>query len=207
MDIAELAMMLESIDNATPTEEEFQASAGKISSYGWLPDDQKLQFYGLYKQCTVGDVNTKQPWAINMVAKAKWYANWIVMVPSFCLLSRIHTYCYYYYCFYYYYYYYYYTHTLCISLSHTEHSYLHSQLFSHAHTFTHFIHADLIWFIHSTLTHKHYISQPPSHLISNEMVYIFALLTTHTYILIKIYTLSTLSHIHLIFNHLNKTQD
>jgi hypothetical protein len=72
MDIAELAMMLESVDCAPPTNEDFQASAAKISQYGWLPDDQKLQFYGLYKQCTVGDVNTKQPWAINMVAKAKW---------------------------------------------------------------------------------------------------------------------------------------
>ena len=73
MDLAELAMMLESIDSTPPTEQDFQASAAKISSYGWLPDDQKLQFYGLYKQCTVGDVNTKQPWAINVVAKAKWY--------------------------------------------------------------------------------------------------------------------------------------
>mmetsp|Transcript_37002 Transcript_37002/g.68822 ORF Transcript_37002/g.68822 Transcript_37002/m.68822 type:complete len:132 (-) Transcript_37002:736-1131(-) len=74
MDIAELAMMLESVDCAPPTQEDFQASAAKISSYSWLPDDQKLQFYGLYKQCTIGDVNTKQPWAINMVAKAKWDA-------------------------------------------------------------------------------------------------------------------------------------
>jgi len=74
MDIAELAMMLESIDNSDVTEEAFQASANKISTYAWLPDDQKLQFYGLYKQCTVGDVNTKQPWSINMVAKAKWDA-------------------------------------------------------------------------------------------------------------------------------------
>lgn len=74
MDIAELAMMLESIDSGGATEEDFQASASKISSYSWLPDDQKLQFYGLYKQCTIGDINTKQPWAINMVAKAKWDA-------------------------------------------------------------------------------------------------------------------------------------
>ena len=81
MDIAELAMMLESIDSAPPTEEEFQASAARISSYGWLPDDQKLQFYGLFKQCTIGDVNTKQPWAINMVAKAKWYI-YVFDVPS-----------------------------------------------------------------------------------------------------------------------------
>ncbi|CAE7575946.1 ACBP1, partial [Symbiodinium microadriaticum] len=36
--------------------------------------DQKLQFYGLYKQSTIGNVNTKQPWSINMVAKAKWDA-------------------------------------------------------------------------------------------------------------------------------------
>tara|TARA_R110002110_G_scaffold99220_6_gene253717 strand:+ start:456 stop:707 length:252 start_codon:yes stop_codon:yes gene_type:complete len=32
----------------------------------------KLQFYGLYKQATVGDINTPQPGFFEPVGKAKW---------------------------------------------------------------------------------------------------------------------------------------
>eukprot|EP00602_Paraphysomonas_sp_CaronLab_P001350 CAMPEP_0185024336 /NCGR_PEP_ID=MMETSP1103-20130426/7365_1 /TAXON_ID=36769 /ORGANISM="Paraphysomonas bandaiensis, Strain Caron Lab Isolate" /LENGTH=278 /DNA_ID=CAMNT_0027557271 /DNA_START=45 /DNA_END=881 /DNA_ORIENTATION=+ len=74
MDLAELAMMLESINATEVSDSEFEQAASRVSSYSWLPDDQKLQFYALYKQSTIGDVNTKQPWSINMVAKAKWDA-------------------------------------------------------------------------------------------------------------------------------------
>lgn len=72
MDLSELAMMLESIGNNEVTKEEFDEAANKLSSYNFLSNDQKLQFYGLYKQSTIGDVNIPQPWSINMVAKAKW---------------------------------------------------------------------------------------------------------------------------------------
>ena len=34
----------------------------------------KLEFYGLYKQATVGDNDTPQPWAIKVEARAKWEA-------------------------------------------------------------------------------------------------------------------------------------
>ena len=34
----------------------------------------KLEFYGLYKQATVGDNTTPQPWAIKVEARAKWEA-------------------------------------------------------------------------------------------------------------------------------------
>ncbi len=73
MDLSELAMMLESVNAVPVTQEEFEIAAKKLSSYTWLSNDQKLQFYGLYKQSTIGDVNTPQPWSINMVAKAKWF--------------------------------------------------------------------------------------------------------------------------------------
>jgi hypothetical protein len=72
MDLAELAMMLESVNATEVSIEEFESAATKLSQTKGLSNDQKLQFYGLYKQATVGDVNTSQPWSINMVAKAKW---------------------------------------------------------------------------------------------------------------------------------------
>ncbi len=46
----------------------FAAVAGKY------PDDVKLRFYGLFKQSTVGDVNTKRPWAMDFTGRAKWDA-------------------------------------------------------------------------------------------------------------------------------------
>lgn len=73
MDLSELAMMLESVNAVEVTKEEFDEAAARLSTFTWLSNDQKLQFYGLYKQSTIGDVNTPQPWSINMVAKAKWY--------------------------------------------------------------------------------------------------------------------------------------
>lgn len=36
--------------------------------------DEKLVFYGLYKQATVGDVNTARPGVLDFVGKAKWDA-------------------------------------------------------------------------------------------------------------------------------------
>lgn len=37
-------------------------------------NDEKLRFYGLYKQATSGDCNVSQPWAIQVVDRAKWDA-------------------------------------------------------------------------------------------------------------------------------------
>ena len=37
-------------------------------------DEVKLQFYSLYKQATEGNCQTKQPWAVQVVARAKWNA-------------------------------------------------------------------------------------------------------------------------------------
>lgn len=37
-------------------------------------DTVKLQFYGLFKQATVGDVNISKPWMVDRVGRAKWFA-------------------------------------------------------------------------------------------------------------------------------------
>ncbi|VDM58728.1 unnamed protein product [Angiostrongylus costaricensis] len=35
-------------------------------------NDQKLQFYSLYKQATIGDVNTEMPGIFSIVERKKW---------------------------------------------------------------------------------------------------------------------------------------
>ena len=37
-------------------------------------NDEKLEAYGLYKQATVGDVNTDRPGMLNFSGKSKWDA-------------------------------------------------------------------------------------------------------------------------------------
>ena len=39
-----------------------------------MPDDKKLEFYSLFKQATVGDVNTDRPGMLDFKGKAKWDA-------------------------------------------------------------------------------------------------------------------------------------
>ena len=39
-----------------------------------LSNEVKLQFYGLYKQATEGEVQGTQPWAVQVEARAKWDA-------------------------------------------------------------------------------------------------------------------------------------
>lgn len=39
------------------------------------PDNSMLlKLYGLFKQATIGNVNTSQPWAMQIEARAKWDA-------------------------------------------------------------------------------------------------------------------------------------
>ncbi|KAK3128247.1 hypothetical protein QOZ80_6BG0458900 [Eleusine coracana subsp. coracana] len=56
-------------------QEEFEEYAEKAKT---LPDtttnENKLILYGLYKQATVGDVNTGRPGFFNMKDRAKWDA-------------------------------------------------------------------------------------------------------------------------------------
>lgn len=44
------------------------------SSANQINDETKLKFYALYKQATVGKCNTSQPWAVQVVERAKWNA-------------------------------------------------------------------------------------------------------------------------------------
>ena len=39
-----------------------------------MSNEDKLEFYGLYKQATVGDVNTERPGMFDPKGKAKWDA-------------------------------------------------------------------------------------------------------------------------------------
>lgn len=39
-----------------------------------LDNSQKLEFYGLFKQATEGDITAAQPWAVQIEARAKWEA-------------------------------------------------------------------------------------------------------------------------------------
>jgi len=57
------------------TNEEFEAAAEMLRSSGNnMTQDQQLQFYGLYKQGLLGDVNIPKPSMLDMTACAKWNA-------------------------------------------------------------------------------------------------------------------------------------
>jgi len=57
------------------TQEEFDAAAESVKNLTVRPSDADLlELYGLYKQGTVGDVNTERPGMFDMKGKAKWDA-------------------------------------------------------------------------------------------------------------------------------------
>ncbi|EGW30082.1 uncharacterized protein SPAPADRAFT_57544 [Spathaspora passalidarum NRRL Y-27907] len=54
---------------------EFTAKADAVQNLTTKPsDDELLKLYGLYKQATVGDVNTDRPSAFDFKGKYKWDA-------------------------------------------------------------------------------------------------------------------------------------
>ena len=57
---------------------EFEEIAKKVqeqaSAFSGLPDDKKLEIYALFKQGSVGDVNTDRPGMLDFKGKAKWDA-------------------------------------------------------------------------------------------------------------------------------------
>ena len=56
-------------------EQNFKYAAEMVKSLNEKPDNNKLlQLYSLYKQTTVGNVNTSQPWAVQLEARVKWDA-------------------------------------------------------------------------------------------------------------------------------------
>ena len=58
----------------------FEDATARMSSddikdqVGALSNDDKLDFYALFKQATVGDINTERPGMLDMKGKAKWDA-------------------------------------------------------------------------------------------------------------------------------------
>ena len=55
--------------------ESFTQAVEKVKSLSSSPsDDEKLQLYALYKQTTIGNVDTECPNWFNITARAKWYA-------------------------------------------------------------------------------------------------------------------------------------
>lgn len=56
-------------------DERFNAAAERVKVLKKTPSDsQLLEVYGLFKQATVGDVNTSRPGLLDMKGKAKWDA-------------------------------------------------------------------------------------------------------------------------------------
>lgn len=54
-------------------DEEFNKAAEDVKNLKETPkDDQLLELYALYKQATVGDVNTERPGLLDFKGKAKW---------------------------------------------------------------------------------------------------------------------------------------
>ena len=58
----------------------FEDAAARMSAediaeqVGAMTNEEKLEFYALFKQGTVGDVNTERPGMFDMKGKAKWDA-------------------------------------------------------------------------------------------------------------------------------------
>ncbi|XP_072273960.1 acyl-CoA-binding protein [Pyxicephalus adspersus] len=54
---------------------DFEKAAEEVKKLTKTPaDDEMLQLYALYKQATVGDVNTARPGMLDFKGKAKWDA-------------------------------------------------------------------------------------------------------------------------------------
>jgi len=57
------------------SQEDFDAAAAAVKAFTSRPSDTDLlELYALYKQATVGDNETAQPWGIQFEARAKWDA-------------------------------------------------------------------------------------------------------------------------------------
>ena len=55
--------------------DEFSLASERIKSIHTKPSNSELlELYGLYKQATLGDCNTAQPWGVQIEARAKWNA-------------------------------------------------------------------------------------------------------------------------------------
>ncbi len=72
MDAVAIAKLVQSKSRKAVTEDEFQDATKQVANLSALSDSQKLVFYGLFKQASIGDVNVSSPWGVDIVGKAKW---------------------------------------------------------------------------------------------------------------------------------------
>jgi len=57
------------------SQEAFDKAAVEVKAFKKRPPDTDLlELYAFFKQATVGDNNTSQPWAVQFEARAKWDA-------------------------------------------------------------------------------------------------------------------------------------
>lgn len=68
--------------SATTTQ--FNDAAERAKQLQSLSNEVQLELYSLYKQSTIGDVNTAKPGMFNAVAGVKWLANSLVCHRSVC---------------------------------------------------------------------------------------------------------------------------
>jgi hypothetical protein len=78
--------------HVTPTVHAWQ-DGEFAANFAKMNNDQKLVLYGLFKQATVGDVNTDRPGMLDFTGKSKWDA-WeknkgFVPILRFCTLSVV----------------------------------------------------------------------------------------------------------------------
>jgi hypothetical protein len=73
MNLEAMTTLMDTIEDKPVTDEEFESASTQAAALEGLSNELRLLFYGLYKQGTVGDINTTAPWAIEMVKRAKWY--------------------------------------------------------------------------------------------------------------------------------------
>merc|ERR1712105_325815 len=60
---------------AMSLDEKFKAAADSVAALPKRPSDEELkEVYALYKQSTVGDINTQRPGMLDFKGKAKWNA-------------------------------------------------------------------------------------------------------------------------------------
>merc|ERR1712055_376273 len=64
-----------SIKSTIMSQESFDKAAEEVKNLKSKPtDDEMLEIYALFKQATVGDVNTERPGMLDFKGKAKWDA-------------------------------------------------------------------------------------------------------------------------------------
>uniref|UniRef100_A0A8C3FAX2 ACB domain-containing protein n=2 Tax=Chrysemys picta bellii TaxID=8478 RepID=A0A8C3FAX2_CHRPI len=77
-----------------PLQADFDSAAEDVKKLKTRPSDDELkELYGLYKQSTVGDIDTECPGMLDLKAKAKWEA-WNLKKGVFTIKFTLSNQCY-----------------------------------------------------------------------------------------------------------------